>query len=57
MKPEEITKRVLGFAHMLILRGPFVKDGETIGVSANDFILVKEQPQGQRPGIPSKTSL
>ena len=52
MKSEEITKRVLGFAHLLILRGPFVKDGETIGISANDFIVVKEQPQGQRPGIP-----
>ena len=52
MKPEEISKRVLPFAYMLMMRGTYVKDGETIGISADDFILVKERPQGQRRGIP-----
>jgi hypothetical protein len=52
IQPEEIAKRVLGFAYMLIVRGVFVKDGETIGLSASDFVIVRERAHGQRIPAP-----
>lgn len=52
MKPEDITKRVLVLAHMLVSNGAFVKDGETIDMSMGAPVLVKYQTEGQRPGVP-----
>ncbi len=44
MDPQELFGFVANIAHYLILQGPVIKDGETVGGSENERILVRHRP-------------
>ena len=43
-QPQEVMERVPAFATYLITHGPVVSDGETMGLSATDKVLVRHLP-------------
>ncbi len=52
MDPADIAERLLSICGYLIGQGPVMRDGETVGLSAEERIAVRFLPSGQRPGIP-----
>ena len=47
-----IVERLLGACDYLIMRGPVIADGDTLGVSTTERIRARYAAQGQRPGVP-----
>lgn len=47
-----MAERVIGLSHYLMLSGPVIKDGETVGVTPEEKIRVSFREVGQRPSIP-----
>lgn len=52
LPPMEIAKRVIGLCQYLIVNGPVIGDGETVGLTKDEKIRVEFAAQGQRPGVP-----
>jgi hypothetical protein len=52
LDPPTIALRVLGTGEYLIINGPVIKDGDTLGVSESEAIRVRLRDGGQRPGVP-----
>ncbi|HJQ61205.1 MAG TPA: DUF4261 domain-containing protein [Vineibacter sp.] len=48
----DVAQRVLSAAEYLMGRGLVIKDGDTLGVDANEKIKARYHDQGQRPGVP-----
>ena len=55
LPPVEIAQRVLGLIQYLLLNGPVLEDGDTVGVSEAEAIRVRHETQGRRPGVPIMT--
>ena len=52
LPPGEIAKRIIGLSAYLIAQGSVVKNGDTVGLSSDEKILVKFRSQGMRLGVP-----
>lgn len=52
LQPAEMGQRILGLCHYLIVKGPVIKDGETVGVTEQEKVRVRYAAAGQRPGVP-----
>lgn len=52
LQPVEIARRLLGLGQYLIVQGPVIKDGETVGLTESEKIRVRFAPAGQRAGVP-----
>lgn len=52
LQPVEIAERLIGLCKYLILNGPIIKDGETVGLTEKEKIRVRYAAAGQRPGVP-----
>ncbi|CAK0758653.1 DUF4261 domain-containing protein [uncultured Gammaproteobacteria bacterium] len=52
LSPAEIALRVLGTIHVLLAKGPVLKDGDTVGISPAEHIRVRHANHGQRRGVP-----
>jgi hypothetical protein len=50
LPPATIANRLIGLCQYLIVNGPVIKDGETLGVSESDRIRATFAPRGQRGG-------
>jgi hypothetical protein len=51
LDPPTIALRVLGTCEYLIINGPVIKDGDTLGVSESEAIRIRLRDRGQRPGV------
>ena len=52
LQPVEVAQRLVGLCQYLIVNGPVIRDGETVGLSEREKIRVRHAPAGQRPGVP-----
>lgn len=52
LQPVEIAQRLLGLSQYLIVQGPVIKDGETVGLTEREKIRVRYAAAGQRGGVP-----
>lgn len=48
LAPADVAQRVLGAAHLLLFGPKEIKDGDTIGISSSERILVRHADKGQR---------
>lgn len=52
LEPAAIAERLLGLCQYLIVQGPIIQDGETVGLTEAEKIRVRWTDQGTRPGVP-----
>jgi len=52
LEPAGIAERLLGLCQYLIVNGPIIQDGETVGLTHEEKIRVRWTDQGTRPGVP-----
>lgn len=52
LPPAVIAERVLGTIVYLLMNGPVLNDGDTLGVSESERIRTRHRPSGQRPNLP-----
>jgi hypothetical protein len=49
---EGVAKRMLGLSHYLIVNGPVIKDGETVGLTPSEKIHIRFRDEGRRSAVP-----
>ena len=52
LRPRTIAERMFGTVIYLLSKGPVLKDGDSLGVSAEECIRIAFANRGQRPGVP-----
>jgi hypothetical protein len=52
LAPPVIADRILGASQLLIIKGPILREGETLGISNNERIRAHLADRGQRPNVP-----
>lgn len=52
LEPSGVAERLLGLCQYLIVNGPIIGDGETVGLTEAETIRVRWADQGTRPGVP-----
>lgn len=52
LPPAVIAERVLGTIVYLLMNGPVLNDGDTLGISESERIRIQHLPAGQRPNLP-----
>jgi hypothetical protein len=50
--PIELAQRIIGTVGYLLMNGPVVGDGDTLGISQKEHIRARYRDRGQRPDIP-----
>lgn len=52
LAPGETARRLLGLCSLVMLNGPVIKDGDSVGLTVDEKIMARFAAEGQRRGIP-----